>query len=88
MARSITFAGSFGGDPLRALERSRAEESRAVVSKKDRPNWGNSPIPEQPRRMTKTLEEFLAEESSTQGWSEARKAAEALFSKPVDASNE
>lgn len=87
MARSITFAGSFGGDPLRALEKSRAEESRALVSKRDRATWGNAPIPEQPRRMTKTLEEFLAEESSTKGWSEARKAAEALFSKPVD-SNE
>lgn len=88
MARSITFAGSFGGDPLRALEKSRAEESRAIVSKKDRSTWGNAPIPEQPRRMTKTLEEFLAEESSTTGWSEARKAAEALFAKPVGGGDE
>jgi hypothetical protein len=87
MARSITYSGSFGGDPLANLERSRAEGSRQVVSKKDRSTWGNSPIPEQPRRMTKTLEEFLAEESSTKDWSEARKLAEALFSKPVD-SNE
>jgi hypothetical protein len=82
MARSITFAGSFGGDPLRALEKSRAEESRAPVSKRDRATWGNSPIPEQPRRMTKTLEEFLADEAADKGWSEARKAAEALFVKP------
>jgi hypothetical protein len=82
MARSITFSGSFGGDPLRALEKSRAEESRAVVSKRDRAVWGNAPIPEQPRRMTKTLEEFLAEEGAPKGWSKARKAAEALFVKP------
>ncbi|MFM0141753.1 hypothetical protein [Paraburkholderia sp. RL18-085-BIA-A] len=83
MARSITFSGSFGGDPLRALEKSRADESRALVSKRDRATWGNAPIPEQPRRMTKTLEDFLAEEGATKGWSEARKAAEALFVAPA-----
>jgi hypothetical protein len=83
MARSATLqSSSFGGDPLRALERSRAEESRALVSKRDRATWGNAPIPEQPRRMTKTLEEFLAEEGAAKGWSEARRAAEALFTKP------
>jgi hypothetical protein len=32
--------------------------------------------------MTKTLEEFLAEEGAAKGWSEARRAAEALFTKP------
>jgi hypothetical protein len=81
MARSITFQGSFGGDPLANLERSRAEGSRQIVSKKERSSWGNSPIPEQPRRMTKTLEEFLADEAADKGWSEARKAAESLFIK-------
>jgi len=82
MARSITFQGSFGGDPLKNLERSRAAETRETVSKRDRAAWGNAPIPEQPRRMTKTLEEFISEESAPKQWSEARKALEAIFSKP------
>lgn len=82
MARSATLQGSYGGDPLRNMERNRAAEAREIVSRRDRAAWGNAPIPEQPRRVTKTLEEFLAQEGATTDWSAARQAAEALFELP------
>lgn len=87
MARSITLSSSFGGDPLRALEKSRADRGDEYASGRDRAVWGNRQIPEQPRRPTKTLEQFLTEESTPKQWSEARKSLEALFSEPKDKSN-
>lgn len=83
MARSVTLASPYGGDPLRALEQKRAEESGKFVSKRDRAAWGNKPIPEMPRRPIKAFEAFLAEQATPKPWSQARKELEALFSEPV-----
>ena len=94
MARSATFhSGSFGGDPLANLERSRAKASGKSLTQRELLEMGNRPLPESGRRTPdfdewsasvkpakhKPLEEFLAEEAAPKQWSKARQAAEALF---------
>lgn len=88
MARSITFQGSFGGDPLADLERSRAEASGKKLSKRELKEVGNRPLSESGRRSPdeakaahKTLDVFLAEESAPKPRSDAWKELDALFSK-------
>lgn len=89
MARSATFSGSFGGDPLANLERNRAEQAGKKLSKRERSEIGNRPLSESGRRTAddekparKPLDAFLAEESQPKERSEAWKRIEALFSKP------
>ena len=82
MARSATFSGSFGGDPLANLERSRAEASGKRPTKRELLEMGNRPVPELPRAAPKPLDVFLAEEAAPKNWSPARKRAEALFDAP------
>lgn len=86
MARSATFSGSFGGDPLANLERNRAEQAGKKLTKRERAEMGNRPLSESGRRTAddenparKPLETFLAEESQPKRWSLARQAAESLF---------
>lgn len=88
MARSATFqSGSFGGDPLAHLERSRAESAGRKPTNRELHEMGNRPLSDSGRRAPdddatrahKRLETFLAEESQPKQWSEARKRAEALF---------
>lgn len=88
MARSITFQGSFGGDPLANLERSRADASGRKPTKRELLEMGNRPLSDSGRRtpadgmaVHKTLEVFLAEESAPKQRSEAWKKLEALFGK-------
>jgi len=89
MARSATFSGSFGGDPLANLERNRAEASGKRLSKRDLLEMGNRPLSESGRRTPnddkparKPLEAFLAEEAQPKERSEAWKRIEALFETP------
>lgn len=89
MARSITFQGSFGGDPLANLERSRAETSGKKPTKRELLEMGNRPLSDSGRRTPddakpahKPLEVFLAEESAPKQRSAAWERMEALFSKP------
>lgn len=90
MARSITFQGSFGGDPLGNLERSRAEASGRKPSKRELLEMGNRPLSDSGRRTPdddrkhahKPLEVFLAEEAAPKQRSEVWKKLEALFCKP------
>lgn len=90
MARSITFQGSFGGDPLGNLERSRAEASGRKPSKRELLEMGNRPLSDSGRRTPsedikpahKPLEVFLAEEATPKRRSDAWMKLEALFCKP------
>lgn len=75
MARSATLQSSFSGDPLYALERSRAEASGKRISKRDRLEMGNRPLPETPRRAL-----IIDAESGSETPSPARQNAEAIFS--------
>ncbi|MBB3004382.1 hypothetical protein FHX57_006764 [Paraburkholderia tropica] len=89
MARSATFSGSFGGDPLANLERSRAEASGKTPTKRERLEMGNRPLSESGRRTPdegekpahKTFEAFLGEEIAPKKRSEAWKRLESIFSK-------
>lgn len=92
MARSATFQGSFGGDPLRNLEREQARTSGKRPSLRELSEMGNRPVSDLGRRVPdedwlmsappaphKPLEAFLAEESAPKARSEAWLRAEALF---------
>jgi hypothetical protein len=70
MARSITFSGSFGGDPLANLERNRAEQAGKKLSKRERSEFGNRPLSDSGRRTPV---------QDSDGWSDARRRAETLF---------
>jgi hypothetical protein len=93
MAHSVTFqSSSFGRDPLAELEHSRAESAGRKMSKRELSEMGNRPLSDSGRRTPdddakaarEPLEAFLAKESQPKKWSAARKAAEALFTKPGD----
>jgi hypothetical protein len=90
MARSITFQGAFGGDPLANLERNRAEQAGKKPTKRECLEMGNRPLSDSGRRTPdeavkpahKTFEAFLGEEVAPKQRSEAWKRLESLFTKP------
>jgi hypothetical protein len=90
MARSITFQSrGFGRDPAQSYERTEGQSAYAKRMREEalvdiaalQRHVSKPPPKPAPRPAHKPLEEFLAEEESPKTWSEARRKAEALFSK-------
>lgn len=87
MARSATFSGSFGGDPLANLERDQARASGKRPTKRELSEMGNRPVsdsgrrtPDEPSPARQALESlFSGKPQKKARWSAARQAAEALF---------
>jgi hypothetical protein len=82
--------GSFGGEPLRNLEREEARAASKRPTKRELSEMGNRPLsesgrrtPDEPNTALQAIESlFSGKPQEKARWSAARQAAEALFETP------